>query len=138
MDILFIIGRVLFALIFINSGIGHLAGREAMTGYAKSKKIPAAGLAVVLSGVLILVCALALVLGVYVDLALLGLIIFLVPTAFLMHNFWTISDPMAKMSETVNFLKDLALAGAALLLFLIINNGTNVDFGPMLIAPFFS
>ena len=32
------IGRVLFALIFINSGIGHLTKVEAMTGYATYKK----------------------------------------------------------------------------------------------------
>ncbi|MEN9542751.1 MAG: hypothetical protein RL239_404, partial [Actinomycetota bacterium] len=34
MDILLVLGRVLFALIFINSGIAHLTKLQAMTGYA--------------------------------------------------------------------------------------------------------
>lgn len=135
MDLLFIIGRVLFAAIFINSGIGHLAARAAMTGYAKSKKVPAAGAAVVGSGVLILLGALSLILGFYPDLGALALIIFLVPTAFLMHNFWAENDQMARMTEMVSFLKDIGLAGAALLVLLMLQAGA--DFGPMLTDLFF-
>ncbi|MEY3715179.1 MAG: hypothetical protein RL155_54, partial [Actinomycetota bacterium] len=46
MDILLVIGRVLFALLFINSGIAHLTKLEAMAGYAQFKKVPAAKLSV--------------------------------------------------------------------------------------------
>jgi uncharacterized membrane protein YphA (DoxX/SURF4 family) len=35
MDIVLIIGRVLFALLFISSGVSHLTKLEAMTGYAQ-------------------------------------------------------------------------------------------------------
>lgn len=136
MDLLLIIGRVLFALIFLNSGIGHLAQRDAMTGYAKSKKVPAAGAAVVGSGLLILLGGLGVALGFYADLAALLLVIFLIPTALVMHNFWTISDPMAKMTETVAFFKDLSLAGAALIIFALVGSG--VAFGPSLTDAFFS
>jgi len=41
---------------------------------------------------------------------------FLVPTALLMHGFWKESDPQTKQMEQVQFFKDLAVAGAALLL----------------------
>lgn len=136
MDIVLLIGRVLFALIFLNSGIGHLTQRAGMTGYAKSKKIPAAGAAVVISGLMLLVGGLGIVLGFYADLAALLLVIFLVPTAFLMHNFWTVTDPMAKMSETVNFFKDLSLGGAALIIMALVGSG--VAFGPSLTDAFFS
>jgi uncharacterized membrane protein YphA (DoxX/SURF4 family) len=135
MDLLFIIGRVLFAAIFINSAVGHFAAREAMTGYAKSKKVPAAGAAVVSSGVLILLGAVSLLLGFYPDLGALALIVFLVPAAFLMHNFWGESEPMARMNELIAFLKDLGLAGAALLILLMLQSGA--DFGPMLTDLFF-
>jgi len=50
MDIILIVGRILFALIFINSGFAHFAQRESMTGYAQFKKVPAAKLAVRLTG----------------------------------------------------------------------------------------
>jgi uncharacterized membrane protein YphA (DoxX/SURF4 family) len=42
MDLVLIIGRILFALIFINSGIAHFTKTAAMTGYAQYKKVPAA------------------------------------------------------------------------------------------------
>ena len=35
---------------------------------------------------------------------------------FMMHAFWKVQDPMAKMSERVNFTKNMALLGAALIL----------------------
>ena len=46
MDAVLVIGRILFAFIFITSGISHFAKLEAMTGYAKYKKLPAAKLSV--------------------------------------------------------------------------------------------
>lgn len=136
MDLLLILGRVLFAVIFLNSGIGHLTQRAGMTGYAKSKNVPAAGAAVVVSGLMILLGGLGIVLGFYADLAALLLVAFLIPTAFLMHNFWTVTDPMAKMNETVAFFKDLSLAGAALIILVLVGSG--VDFGPGLTDAFFS
>lgn len=134
MELVLLLGRVLFALIFLNSGIGHLRQRAGMTGYAKSKKVPAAGAAVVISGLMLILGALGIALGIYADLAALLLVIFLVPTAFLMHNFWTVSDPMAKMSETVNFFKDLSLAGAALMIMVFVGSSHHLDgftFGPI-------
>ncbi|MEY4104674.1 MAG: hypothetical protein RLZZ478_37, partial [Actinomycetota bacterium] len=50
MDIVLVIGRVLFALLFISSGLAHFAQRDAMTGYAQFKKVPAAKFSVLLSG----------------------------------------------------------------------------------------
>jgi putative oxidoreductase len=42
------------------------------------------------------------------------LVIFLVPTAVMMHPFWKETDAGAKQMEMVQFAKDLSLAGAAL------------------------
>ena len=36
-----------------------------------------------------------------------------------MHNFWTVAETQARTFERVNFEKDLALAGAALMLLAI-------------------
>jgi putative oxidoreductase len=56
-------------------------------------------------------------LGVWMDLGALLLVVFLLPTAVLMHGFWKETDAQAKMTETVQFSKDLGLAGASLMLF---------------------
>jgi uncharacterized membrane protein YphA (DoxX/SURF4 family) len=74
-------------------------------------------LVVVGSGALILAGGLSVLLGVWPDLGALLILVFLVPTAVLMHDFWRQADPMAKRAEQTNFLKNIALAGAALMLF---------------------
>ncbi|MGH3734260.1 MAG: DoxX family protein [Micromonosporaceae bacterium] len=119
MDIIALIGRILFALIFIASGFSHLAQSAAMTGYAESKKVPAAKLAVPASGVMIIVGGLMVLLGLWGDLGALLLVAFLLPTAALMHGFWGVSDPQERQGEMIHFLKDTALAGAALLVFVL-------------------
>lgn len=136
MDILLVIGRVLFALIFINSGIAHLTKLQAMTGYAQFKKVPAPKLAVIVTGLMLIIGGLYIAFGVYADLGALLLAIFLVVSAFMMHNFWTLQDEQAKQGETINFFKNLSLAGAALIIFVMVGSG--VDFGPSVTDGFFN
>ncbi len=123
MNILFTIGAILFAVLFIGSGIGHFKAVEAMTGYAKYIGLPAAKAGVLVSGLLFLVGALAIVadalgasngqFGTYGALAI-ALVMF--PTAIIFHNFWKETDPQAKQNEQIQFNKDIALAGAALVI----------------------
>ena len=40
-------------------------------------------------------------------------------TTFPMHNFWAVSDPQMKHAEMINFLKNMAIVGALLLLLAI-------------------
>ena len=136
MDIVLIIGRVLFALLFISSGVSHLTKLEAMTGYAQYKKVPAAKFGVVLSDLMILVGGLYIAFGVYADLGALLIALFLIPTSFLTHAFWKETDATAKQNESISFFKNLALAGAALIIFALIATGT--DFGPSITGAFFS
>ena len=128
MNAVLLVGRVLFALIFINSGIMHLTKVDALTGYAKYKKVPAAKLSVIVSGLMILVGGIYIVLGFYADLGALLIAAFLIPTAFMMHAFWKETDATAKQSESSGFFKDLALDGAALIFFAVLRAGA--DFGP--------
>lgn len=116
MDVLLLLGRILYGALFLGSAMGHLTQSEAMAGYAASRGVPQARLATIGSGVVILVGALLVVLGVWADLGALLLLVFLVSTALLMHAFWKETDPEAKQMEMVQFNKDIALAGAALVL----------------------
>ena len=126
MSAVLIIGRILFAFIFINSGYSHFKNLASMTGYAQYKKVPAAKLSVIVTGVMVLLGGLSILLGTYADLGALLLVVFLIPTALLMHNFWTVEDPMAKAGDAAQFFKNIALAGAALILFAILHkNGTD-------------
>ncbi|MFC8047891.1 DoxX family protein [Nocardia sp. NPDC057353] len=117
MDVVVLIGRILFALLFLGSAAGHLSQADAMAGYAQSRGVPAPKLAVLGSGVLMLIGALSVLLGVWADLGSLLLVLFLLPTAVLMHPFWKETDPETKQMEMIGFNKDVALGGAALALF---------------------
>lgn len=41
---------------------------------------------------------------------------FLIPVTLMMHNYCADTDPMAKMNNQVNFMKNMALLGAAWML----------------------
>lgn len=127
-DVVLLVGRVLFALIFIKSGIAHLTKLNASTGYAQFKKVPSPKLAVIVTGLMLIIGGLYVALGIFADLGALLLAIFLIVSAFMMHNFWTIQDEQAKQGETINFFKNIALAGAALIIFALVSTGT--EFGP--------
>ena len=130
MNVLLVIARILFAAIFINSGIMHLTKLEAMTGYAKYKKVPAAKLSVVVSGLMILIGGLYIALGIYADLGALLIAIFLIPAALIFHAFWKESDATAKQTEMMAFMKNIALAGGALIVFaMVAKQGGELDFG---------
>lgn len=117
MDVVIFIGRILYVLLFLSSAAGHLTKTETMVGYACSKGLPAAKLAVIASGVLFGLGALSVLLGVWPDLGALVIFLTLIPTAVSMHAFWREDDPQTRYLEQVQFLKDLSLAGAALALF---------------------
>lgn len=136
MDVLVLIGRILFAALFLASAAGHLTKTKMMAGYAASKGVPAAVPATIGGGLLILVGGLSILLGVWADLGALLLVVFLVPTAVLMHGFWKENDPQARQLEMVQFQKDLALAGAALMLLALIAHAGS-DLGLTITGPAF-
>lgn len=108
------VGRLLFVFLMIGSGIGHLTQTAAMAGYAESRGVTPAKTLTQVSGVALLLGGLSVLLGVFGDIGALGLAVLLVVTAVMMHAYWKESDPMAKQMEMIAFNKDLALAGAAL------------------------
>ncbi len=130
MSAILLIGRIIFGGFFLMSGINHFTKLEMMTGYAKYKKLPAAKLGVLLSGLMLVVGGAAVLLGYYADLGALLLAIFLILAAIIFHNFWAETDATAKQTEQMGFMKDFALAGAALILFaMLAKQGGEIDFG---------
>jgi uncharacterized membrane protein YphA (DoxX/SURF4 family) len=45
--------------------------------------------------------------------------LFLLSVTPVMHNFWTVTDPTQRLGEFINFSKNAALLGAALMLLAI-------------------
>lgn len=123
-----VIARILFAFMFIMSGINHLVPKNvaAMTGYAQFKKVPMAKLSVQLSGVLLALSGLSIILGIYADLGALVVAVLLVLMAVMMHNFWA-ADAASKQTEMISFMKNISMAGGALFIFAITaQEGSNI------------
>ncbi len=129
MDIVFLVGRILLAVIFLMSAVGHLTQSKGMAQYAASKGVPAAEAGVIVSGVVFALGGIALVLGIWVDLAALALAVTLVPVTLMMHAHWKETDPQAKQGEQINFNKNLALIGAMLILFFFVNQVQDIPAG---------
>ena len=76
-------------------------------------------MAVFATGLMLLLSGAGILLGVYVEYAVLLLSVFLVGVTFKMHQYWKVSDPMQRMGERVNFYKNLGLLGGVLMLLAI-------------------
>ena len=130
MDILALLARFLFSAIFIYSGFGHLTRTQMMAQYTAAKRVPAAKFFVIITGIMILFGGLSILLGAYVKIGALLIVIFLVPVALIMHNFWTLTDPMARGNDRAHFMKDISLAGAAFLIWYFWNNHVPLSLAP--------
>jgi len=118
-EILFVLGRILFGGFFLVSGMRHFQHLEMMAGFTASKGFPAAKLAVIGSGLLIIVGGLSIVLGLRPTWGVALVSAFLIPVTFVMHQYWNDTDPMMRINNQVNFMKNIALLGAAWMLLLI-------------------
>jgi putative oxidoreductase len=118
-DVAFLIGRILIGGFFLIAGFNHFARLNMMAGYAKMKGTPAPTIAVAGSGALLLLGGISLLLGLYPTIGVVLLVLFLVPTSFMIHNFWALKDPQAKMTEMVQFEKNIAILGLLLMTLLI-------------------
>jgi putative oxidoreductase len=117
MDWLYLIGRVVYSSLFLMSGVSHFAKMGAMKQYAAYKGVPAPSLMVPLTGLMLLGGGLSVLLGVYMEIGTWLLVLFLVPTAYFMHDFWKLQDPMERQNQQAHFMKNMVMAGAALVFY---------------------
>ena len=116
MQILFLIGRILLGGYFIYSGYNHFKNLANMAGYAAMKKVPMARAAVITTGVMLTLGGLSIVLNRFAILGMCLVVLFLIPTTIVMHAFWKETEPNARMMERIQFMKNVGLIGALLLL----------------------
>src|SRR5579872_4403366 len=109
-----LLGRILFAAVFILSSINHLNGAD--VPYAAQAGVPHPHLAVLVSGIIALIGGLLILFGFKAKLGAWLIVIFLVPVTPMMHNFWAVKDPMMHGMQMANFLKNLSMLGGALLI----------------------
>src|SRR6201987_3880372 len=109
-----LLGRLLFALIFLMAGPNNFSGQT--IAYAASQGVPLASIAVPLSGVLAIVGGLSILLGYHAKLGAWLIALFLIPVTLMMHKFWTVTDPMMAQIQMILFMKNVSMLGGALLI----------------------
>jgi putative oxidoreductase len=107
------IGRLFLAAIFLLSAPSNFS--KPAIEYAGNAGVPLAQIAVPLAGVIALVGALLVLFGYRARIGAWLLVLFLVPVTLFMHRFWDVSDPAVARLQEINFMKNLAILGGALL-----------------------
>ena len=115
-DILLLVGRLLFGGLFLYNGINHFLNFASTKGYCAYKGVPMPDVAVTLSGLWLIAGGASVMAGYRPDIGLVLIALFLLLVTPKMHDFWKATDPTHRMGEFINFTKNYALMGAALMM----------------------
>lgn len=110
-----LVGRILMSVIFVMSGIIKFKMFSGMVGMVAAKGLPMPQVALAAAATIELLGGLAILAGFQTKLASWILFLFLIPTTFLFHNFWTMSG-MEQMDNIAHFMKNMAIMGGLLIL----------------------
>ena len=110
----FLIGRIVLGLYYLQAGIMGFFKLDQLAGYAAAKGTPAAMPAVFIAHALLVIAGFCILTGYKPYAAVWALILFLIPVTLIIHNFWAVPQAQ-RMSEMVNFTKNFALLGSALM-----------------------
>ena len=114
MNYLVLVGRILYALIFVMAGPGHFTANT--IAFAASKGVPLASIAVPLSGIIATAGGLSIAAGYKAKWGGWLIVLFLIPVTVMIHNFWAMTDPNMAQVNQIMFMKNLSMLGAALLI----------------------
>jgi putative oxidoreductase len=115
-DSLLLVGRVLLGWLFLASAWGKLMNIAGFTGYLTNLKVPAPGFWAWIGALAEIVIGLGLILGFATRYAALLCALFLIVATALAHRYW--EYPAAQVTAQYNnFLKNIALFGGALVVF---------------------
>ena len=116
MALIFLIARIVLGIYWLEVAYKHILKPGGLIGYAQMKGVKFAKFAVIGTGILAMLGGLSIMFGIRPHYGIVLLVLFLVLTAFKMHAYWKVEDPMQKMSERINFTKNIALAASILAL----------------------
>ncbi len=112
----------MLSAIFLLAAVGNkIPNFNQVAGVMSDVGIPAPKLMLVGAIVFLIAGSFSIILGYKSRIGATLLLIFLILATYYFHHFWNISDPKQQQEQMIEFLKNLGLMGAMLL---IIANGT--------------
>jgi putative oxidoreductase len=112
-SILILISRLCFSSVFLWAGAAMLFHWKDSVDSMKAKNMPSVLLPAAV--VMQLLGGLSLLLGYQARIGAVILIVFIIPTAIKLHNFWSVADTERNIEKTL-FMKDVAILGGLLLI----------------------
>jgi uncharacterized membrane protein YphA (DoxX/SURF4 family) len=109
------IGRIVLGLYYLLTGLMDLLNYKMLAGYAASKGVPAPEAAVIVAHLLLVLAGLCFLSGWRPALGVAAVVVFMIPVTFAMHAFWAETAPQMKQMQMINFTKNMALLGSALM-----------------------
>ncbi|MES2199657.1 MAG: DoxX family protein [Chlamydiota bacterium] len=113
MRYVFLLGRILFSTVFLIKSLEHFSPK--MIDHATSMGVPMASVLVPVAGLIAFLGGLSILLGYKAKVGAWLLVIFLLPTTFVVHRFWDAKDFFSNMMHQYCFFKNVSLLGAALM-----------------------
>lgn len=122
MAFVMLVGRIVFALFFLDNGVNNLRTRPAMAKRLAAPTMPALirrypDLFNIASSLLLVAGSVMLAVGAWADVGALFLVAFLVPTTLTSHPYWTFTDPAQRRQQRMSFLRNVTFLGGCLFLF---------------------
>jgi putative oxidoreductase len=111
---LVLFGRIFYTAVFLISVPSHFS--ESTVLYAASQGVPMAPIAVPLAGIIALLGGLSIMIGFRPKEGAWLIILYLVPVTLLIHKFWDVANPAMASLQQIQFMKNVSLLGAALLI----------------------
>jgi uncharacterized membrane protein YphA (DoxX/SURF4 family) len=127
-----LVGRALFAVVLGFLALGNLQELDETVAYAESKGAPAARLTVPLASVALVAGAGSILLGFAPAVGTLAVLGFLVGVTPVMHDFWN-QEGMDRQNEQIHFLKNVGLAGTAVVFLALATTPWPYAVGPTLL-----
>ena len=121
-----LVGRLLLAQLFIISGAMKIPGFEGTAGYIAAKGLPMPQVLAALTIVLELGGGLMLAAGFKTRWVAIAFFLWLIPTTFIFHKFWGIEAAQVQ-NQMINFMKNISIMGAMLLVFAFGPGAYSVD-----------
>ena len=109
-DTVALVARILLTLPFLGSGFNKIFDFETTAGYMRAEGMPLVPLFLIGAIVLEIAGGLSVLAGYRARLGALALIVFLVPTTLIFHDFWTYTGQAAAM-QRLSFINNLGLLG---------------------------
>jgi putative oxidoreductase len=126
-NFLILAGRVLIGWLYVESGFRKLLAMDPFIASLTRRNVPWATFWGWIGTLVEFLGGLALLLGAFTRCAALAILVFTIVATLIGHRYWEIAEPAARRMQHSHFLKNLAIMGGIVLLFVTRAGRFSVD-----------